>query len=389
MNTGLATIDVCYPPHHKRCLHNLSFDIASCGITALVGESGSGKTTVLRILAGFMRPCVGTVYVHGREVASKHTWIAPEERQVGVLFQDYALFPHLTVEENILFGVPKKKSRRERQDILQTLLEVCDLTRFDITMRYPHELSGGQMQRIALARSLAGRPRVLILDEPFSNIDIELQERMIPHLKQVVHMYDMNVLYITHEKNEAFAVSDNLAIIRDGRLLQQGTAQCLYESPIDAYVAKYFDTANILSMHFNTQLAMFESPIGSFAPRSITTKHMHDGRIHENAAQSLHLCVRPHELCFTPRVDEDDLAPCKSSRAYHIPKHRGMVRVQEVLYYGSYYEVKCISTSERFHHAPITVRCESMPPARDSVVSISLKDIRRYEEENQLHVISQ
>ncbi len=389
MNTGLATIDVCYPPHHKRCLHSLSFDISSCGITALVGESGSGKTTVLRILAGFMRPCAGAVYVDGREVASKNTWVAPEDREVGVLFQDYALFPHLTVEENILFGVSKKKSKQERNSILHTLLEVCDLDRFNIAQRYPHELSGGQMQRIALARSLAARPRVLILDEPFSNIDIELRERMVPHVKQVVDMYDMNVLYITHEKNEAFTVSDSLAIIRDGKLLQQGTAQYLYESPLNSYVAKYFDTANIMPMHFETASAMFESPLGSFAPHSITTHHMHSVPLTtENMAQHLQLCVRPHELCFTQRVDEDTLIPCKSSRGYNAPKKRGVVRVQEVLYYGGYYEVKCISTNRRFAHVPITVQCESAPPPRGSVVSITLKDTRRYVEENQLHVVS-
>lgn len=390
MNTGLETIDVCYPPHRKPCLHSLSFDISSCGITALVGESGSGKTTVLRILAGFMRPCAGTVYVNGREVASKRMWVAPEERQVGVLFQDYALFPHLTVEENILFGVSKKKSKRERSTILHTLLEVCDLERFGIATRYPHELSGGQMQRIALARSLAARPCVLILDEPFSNIDIELRERMVPHLKQIVQMYDMNVLYITHEKNEAFTVSHSLAIIRDGQLLQQGTARYLYESPVNSYVAKYFDTANIIPIKYDAQTAMFESPIGSFAPHSITTQHMRDVMLGaQNATQSLHACVRPHELCFTQRVDEDELIPCESSRGYNVPKLRGVVRVQEVVYYGGYYEAKCVSTSERFAHMPITVRCEHTPPERDSIVSVTLKDTCRYGEGNQLHVINE
>ena len=344
-DTELKNINACYPPLHKQCIHDLSFSISPQGVTGLVGESGSGKTTVLRLLAGFMKPCAGSILIDGMEIASEHTWVPPEERRVGVLFQDYALFPHLTVQDNVLFGMSSNMTKKQKIDLLNELLEVCDLKSFNLEKRYPHELSGGQMQRIALARTLAANPRLLVLDEPFSNIDIELRDRVLEHLRTIVTAYKISVVYITHEKNEAFTICDTIAVIRNGKLLQQGSTADVYERPVSSYVAKYFDAANIIPVQFNRDKNTYITAIGSFPSQYFPAPK-----------DNMSICIRPHQLEF-----------CSSKEV--------QVNIVDVKYLGSYYDVLCCNTNPQFSQSLITIRCNTaLPPKKGETVGIKTKE---------------
>ncbi|WGK68670.1 ABC transporter ATP-binding protein [Candidatus Haliotispira prima] len=360
METCLNAVEASYKKNDPPCIRDLSFRVADTGVTALVGESGSGKTSILRLFAGFLRPTAGSVFINGNRVASASpdTFVRPEERKVGVLFQDYALFPHLNVAENILFGVPGRTSRSRKQEILHDLLEAFHLKHLNLTNRRPHELSGGQMQRVALARVLASRPNLLILDEPFSSVDLEPRERILGHVKQLVEQYQMRLLYITHDRNEAFRIADRLAIIRQGQLLQQGTAQELYRQPVNAHVARYFDKANILPL---LRLAAvpgnrsWNSPIGIIEPtepvRPTTSGPTPAGPTERKGSTGLpgkqelaetnqtveRLCLRPHELVF-----------CRENEG-------GPARVVGQYYYGSYSETHCLSLSPEFDSVPLIV----------------------------------
>ncbi|MEM9423642.1 MAG: ABC transporter ATP-binding protein [Spirochaetota bacterium] len=333
METCLKSVSAFYSPQTPQaCVRNLSLPLAENGVTALLGESGSGKTSILRLFSGFLRPASGSVVIDGIEVASNTCFIRPEDRKVGVLFQDYALFPHLNVTENILFGVSKKLGQEAQGNILADLLDACKLSA-GLAERRPHELSGGQMQRVALARVLASRPHLLILDEPFSSVDAELRERMLAHIKQLVEHYRMRMLYITHDKNEAFQIAQTIAIIRDGELLQQGSPRDLYERPCNAYVARYLDKANILPLEPGPQY--WSSPVGRFPMASISHK-----------VEGTQLCLRPHELTFCP---EPRRSASKVGEIF-----AAQARVLEQRYYGSYSEVYCISTE--FPKTSIIVR---------------------------------
>src|SRR5687768_16736303 len=176
---------------------------------ALLGPSGCGKTTLLRLIAGFEQPDAGEIAIEDRPVAGPGTFVPPERRRVGIVFQDYALFPHLTVAENIGFGV----SRSDRAGRLVELLRLVGLSGFE--RRYPHELSGGEQQRVALARALAPRPSVVLLDEPWSNIDPLLRASMRAELADILRGIDVTVLFVTHDREEAFSLADRIALMRD------------------------------------------------------------------------------------------------------------------------------------------------------------------------------
>ena len=337
METCLESVSASYNQKQpiSYCIQDLSLTISNKGVTALLGESGSGKTSILRLFAGFLRPSSGKVIVNGREVASKTCYLPPEARKVGVLFQDYALFPHLNVSENILFGVPKTLGKAKRQDILQDILEACQLKTFNLTLRYPHELSGGQMQRVALARVLASQPQLLILDEPLNSVDQKLCEQMLSHIRELVQHYQMSVLYITHDKNEAFQIANQLAIIRNGQLLQTGSARDLYEKPIDAYVARYLDKVNILPLQSSSDEKYWQSPIGPI-PKIKT-----EGKLSRHSLP-MHLCLRPEQLFFSSEEPSGDY---------------GCTRVVAQYYCGATSEVYC--HNEQFPELKLIVRCNS------------------------------
>ena len=217
-----------------------SLCVARGEVVALLGPSGCGKTTLLRLVAGFERPDGGAVSVAERVVAAPHAWIAPEARRVGMVFQDYALFPHLTVAANVGFGL----ARRDRTRRVPELLDVVGLS--GLERRYPHELSGGQQQRVALARALAPAPELVLLDEPWSNVDPFLRETLRAEVAEIIRPLGVTVLLVTHDREEAFSLADRIALMRDGRVVQEGTAEELYFAPASRWAAEFVGAANVL-----------------------------------------------------------------------------------------------------------------------------------------------
>jgi iron(III) transport system ATP-binding protein len=210
-------------------------------VVALLGPSGCGKTTLLRLVAGFERPDEGSVTVGGRISAGPGVWVAPEARRVGMVFQDYALFPHLTVAANVGFGLP----RRERAARVAEFVDVVGLG--GLEHRYPHELSGGQQQRVALARALAPSPDLVLLDEPWSNVDPFLRETLRAEVADIIRPLGVTVVLVTHDREEAFSLADRIALMRDGTVVQEGTAEELYFAPADRWAAEFVGAANVLS----------------------------------------------------------------------------------------------------------------------------------------------
>ena len=209
-------------------------------VVALLGPSGCGKTTLLRLVAGFERPDAGTVETGERLVAGPRTWVPPEQRRVGMVFQDYALFPHLTVAENVGFGL----ARRARERRVADLLEVVGLT--GLGARFTHELSGGQQQRVALARALAPSPDLMLLDEPWSNVDPSLRESLRAEVVEIIRPLGVTAVLVTHDREEAFSLADRIALMRDGAIVQEGTAEELYFAPASRWAAEFVGAANVL-----------------------------------------------------------------------------------------------------------------------------------------------
>jgi iron(III) transport system ATP-binding protein len=209
-------------------------------VVALLGPSGCGKTTLLRLVAGFERPDRGTIELDGGLVAGDGVWQPPEKRKVGIVFQDYALFPHLSVAENIGFGL----RRRLRSSRVAELLSTVGLE--GLAERYPHELSGGQQQRVALARALAPAPELVLLDEPWSNVDPFLRETLRAEVADIIRPLGVTVVLVTHDREEAFSLADRIALMRDGTVVQEGTAEELYLAPTDRWAAEFVGAGNFL-----------------------------------------------------------------------------------------------------------------------------------------------
>jgi ABC-type Fe3+/spermidine/putrescine transport system ATPase subunit len=222
---------------HTVTVGPITLDIARGEIVALLGPSGSGKTTMLRLLAGFETADAGRIAVDGEDV----TVVPPARRRFGMVFQHYALFPHLDVGENVGFGVPKSPQREAK---VTAALGLVDLAGFE--RRKVHELSGGQQQRVALARALAPEPRVLLLDEPLSNLDPALRERTRRELRDLIKRVGITTVFVTHEQEEAFALGDRVAVLNAGRLEQTGAPEELYDRPATLFVATFVGRANVL-----------------------------------------------------------------------------------------------------------------------------------------------
>lgn len=221
----------------------VSLAVAEGDFSALVGKSGSGKTTLLRMVAGLEMPDAGEISIAGERVFGGGVMVPPEKRGIGFVFQSHALFPHLTVAENISFGLRAvvAKVRRER---VAEMLSLAGMG--DYGGRYPHELSGGQRQRVALARALAPSPPLVLLDEPFSNLDVSLRSRMRDEVRSMLEQASTTVLFVTHDVDDALAMADRIAVMKDGRLAQEGTAREIYESPANHDVAEFFGTCNVV-----------------------------------------------------------------------------------------------------------------------------------------------
>jgi iron(III) transport system ATP-binding protein len=264
-------------------IESLSFHVNRGEIVSLLGPSGCGKTTALRAVAGFEPITEGAILIAQKIVSAPGLTIPPEQRSIGMVFQDYALFPHLTIAENIAFGL-RKRAPVDRRVQVEHLLDATGLQ--GMSDRYPHELSGGQQQRVALARALAPRPTILLMDEPFSNLDIELRERLSVEVRDLLKAEGISGILVTHDQHEAFAVSDKVGVMRDGGILQWDTPYNLYHEPTDRFVADFIGQGRFIPGIVRTP-ETFDTELGLLhGNRSCT----------EDVGNRVEILIRPDDL---------------------------------------------------------------------------------------------
>ncbi len=249
----------CYG--QETILDHVSLKVEEGQIACLLGASGCGKTTLLRCIAGFETVVTGTITINGSLVSCKGHHLPPEERKIGLVFQDYALFPHLTVRENVGFGI-RHLNRHIADKKINGLLESVDMQKFG--SRYPTELSGGQQQRVALARALAPEPDLLLLDEPFSNLDSNLREKMKYELKALLSHFGVTAILVTHNQDEAFDIADKIAVMERGKLLQWGDSYTLYHQPANKSVAQFLGVGMFLPAKITPEGSL-ETEIGTIS----------------------------------------------------------------------------------------------------------------------------
>jgi iron(III) transport system ATP-binding protein len=234
--SSLLLQNVSYQYGGQSVIKGLDLKVEQNEIVCLLGASGCGKTTTLRAIAGLVQPQQGKVLINGQCMSDEAHFVAPQHRNIGMMFQDYALFPHLSVAQNIAFGL-NKLDQIERKKRVDEMLELVHLAPFK--SRYPHELSGGQQQRVAIARALAYRPNLLLLDEPFSNIDSQVRYQLINDIRAIIKDQQVSAIFVSHSKEEAFAFSDKLAIMHEGQIAQLGSAEMLFQKPKNKVVAEF------------------------------------------------------------------------------------------------------------------------------------------------------
>ena len=267
----------------RAVVDDLSLQVMPGQVTCLLGPSGCGKSTTLRIIAGVDRQDDGVVLTNGRLISDASTDVPPEDRSIGLMFQDFALFPHLSVAENVAFGLAGAKAQKRSR--VTELLERVDLARaIDV---YPHELSGGEQQRVALVRALAPRPKIMLMDEPFSGLDERLKDDIRDTTLAVLKDEGTAVLLVTHEPDEAMRMADEIALMRAGRIVQQGAPYNIYNSPVDRECAAFFSDINVIKG--TVEGALVSTPFGEF----LAPGHPDGGKID--------IVIRPQHL----RIDFD------------------------------------------------------------------------------------
>ncbi|MDW4496866.1 ABC transporter ATP-binding protein [Sulfitobacter sp. D35] len=243
----------------RAVVNDVSLQIQPGQVTCLLGPSGCGKSTTLRMIAGVEMQDAGEIWVDGNLVCDTVFRVPPERREIGLMFQDFALFPHLSVADNVAFGL-RAGSKVEKRARVAELLERVDLLRF--IDGYPHELSGGEQQRVALARALAPKPRIMLMDEPFSGLDNRLRDGIRDDTLDLLKEQDTAVLLVTHEPEEAMRMADEIALMRDGRIVQQGAPYNVYTRPVDRAAVSFFSDTNLLQARVEGALA--QTPFGQF-----------------------------------------------------------------------------------------------------------------------------
>ncbi len=258
-------------------MRNLDLSLTQGEIACILGESGSGKTTLLRIIAGFEKIDNGTITLNGKILSDKNSSITPDRRKVGMIFQDFALFPHLNVFKNIEFGI-RQSGIDDRKTICQRMINMVGLGGLENAM--PHQLSGGQQQRVAVARSLVVEPDLLLLDEPFSNIDIRLKQQLLREIRSLLIEKGVTAILVTHDHREAFAFADKLALINKGRCIEVGTPKELYLNPKNKFTAEFFGEGKIVDYTGkNTGIPLLDSEANQVKNNSVAEILVRPGNI--------------------------------------------------------------------------------------------------------------
>lgn len=259
----LDSITKRYGAHLPAAVNQISFQLEQGEILGLLGPSGCGKTTLLRLVAGFEQSEEGRLWLNGQVIADARQWTSPEQRLIGMVFQDFALFPHLTVADNVSFGLQQAKKRgpEYKQQRQTDVLKLVGL--LGMENRYPHELSGGQQQRVALARALAPQPQLVLLDEPLSNLDVQVRLRLRQELRDILKAAGTTAIFVTHDQEEALAIADQVAVMRQGHLEQIGTPEEIYQQPRSQFVAEFVTQANFLAAQ--RQGDTWQTEVGCFA----------------------------------------------------------------------------------------------------------------------------
>lgn len=259
---------------------DINIDLAQNEIGCLLGQSGCGKSTLLRAIAGFMPLSKGSIHLNSKLLSNANFSLAPEKRKIGMVFQDYALFSHLSVEENILFGV-EKLEKAKKKETLNTLLDLINMQ--SERKKYPHQISGGQQQRVALARALAPKPQIILMDEPFSNLDAHLRSQLVIEVRTMLKELGIAGLLVTHDQKEAFAMADKIGILHDCNLAQWDTPENIYLKPKDSFVASFIGGGIFIDATANSN--GIESELGF-----INHKHKY------NPNTKLKLLLRPLDI---------------------------------------------------------------------------------------------
>ncbi|MCH7960461.1 MAG: ABC transporter ATP-binding protein [Candidatus Hydrogenedentes bacterium] len=271
-----------YAPDREPVVCGVDFELYPGEILALLGPSGCGKTTTLRAIAGFEHIEQGRITLNGTVLADKNTHVPPEHRDIGIVFQEFALFPHLNVLKNVAFGL-KGMSRKEKNIQAHGALDTVGMK--GLCQRNPHELSGGQQQRVALARSLAPGPRIILLDEPFSNLDAGLRAEMRAEVREILKRTGMTAILVTHDREEALTFADRIAVMHDGRIDQIGDPISIYRDPATAFVAQFLGNTNLIPAIAHGDHA--DTALGTLA-------------LSRPASGEVLLSVRPEHLAMTP-----------------------------------------------------------------------------------------
>jgi ABC-type Fe3+/spermidine/putrescine transport system ATPase subunit len=278
----------------SNAVEDMNLVVESGESVVLLGPSGCGKTTTLRMIAGFENPTSGTIRIGDKLVAGDGIFVPPENREVGVVFQSYALWPHMTVAENVSFGLTTRSRRAvkklNKSDLSAAANRALAQVQLDnLGSRYPHELSGGQQQRVALARALITQPGVLLLDEPLSNLDTRLREDMRFEIRRLQRESGITMVYITHDRTEALGLADRVVSLRSGRIQQVGPPEELYQRPVSKFVAQSLGPANVLVQLVTGQ--------------SVRLRSSSSRRVPYTAGQQIQVCVRPHDVSILAGSD--------------------------------------------------------------------------------------
>lgn len=266
-------------------VHDIDLQIKEGEIACLLGPSGCGKTTLLNTIAGFVKPSSGSLSLDGKTISDSGHVTPPQQRNIGMVFQDHALFPHLTIRDNIHFGI---RNQQGSEAIVETLIDQVGLQ--GLSQRYPHELSGGQQQRVALARSLAARPKLLLLDEPFSNLDNDLRKRLTVELRDLLKQQGITALMVTHDQQDAFAFSDKTGVLAEGRLQQWDSAYSLYHEPATEFVARFIGEGSFIDGHMIAEKTVV-TDFGEITGDTVTA---------DLTGSDVKVMVRPDDVVLSP-----------------------------------------------------------------------------------------